>query len=157
MKRNGAVLIAAAVLFVAGCEIVVHWLLGSVVSPSLLAATYLCPDAGGKYFYAGMIDNTIPALVLGLVNGWVGFPRWSVPRLWLTAVLLAVCVVALMPLYSILIGPQRFALVWGWRGGISWEYVSPLLFASLAVGGGTGGACQSRRSWDLEKAKKLSR
>jgi hypothetical protein len=150
---NTTPMLALAMLAVGGCEILFHWLLGRGVFPSLLAV-YLSADAGGKYFLGGIIDNVAPAMVLGCVNGWVGYPRWSVGKLSATALALAVFVVALMPLYRSLIGPERFAMIWdSSQGGpaVSFSDVFRLVSAFLAAGASTHGAYVFRRDWKLRR------
>src|SRR5215467_9359419 len=112
MKLGGGLLLAGAMLAVAGGAILFHWLLGQGMFPSLLAV-YLAADRSGKHFFGGVVDNVAPAVVLGWVNGWVGYPRWSVRTLCATTFAIAVFVVALMQLYGPLIGPEHFATVWG--------------------------------------------
>ena len=79
----------------------------------MLLAIYLYTDASGKHFLAGMVANQVPAAILGWIGGWVGFPGWSLRKLTVVAVALAIFVAALTPVYSALLGPQRFAIVWG--------------------------------------------
>lgn len=113
MKRKGGMLLVGAMVLVGVCEIALHWLLGRGGHPRLLM-TYLSAESpSGRHELAGMLDNTVPAAVLGWVNGWIGLPRWSVRKLVATTFVLAIFVAALMPAYSALIGPHLFAIVWG--------------------------------------------
>jgi hypothetical protein len=112
MKRTGWLLILGALLTVAGIEIAFHWLLHRGEFPALLAI-YLDRGNSGKAFNAGIVDNLAPAAFVGWISGWVGYPRWSPPTLAGVAVGLAVFIAALVPVYSILIGPEHFATVWG--------------------------------------------
>jgi MFS family permease len=149
MKLNGWPLLAGAMLAVAVGQILFHWLLGRGVFPWLLAV-YLAPDAGGKFFFGGVMDNIAPAILLGWVNGWAGYRRWSVRTLCLTTFALAVFVVALMPLYRPLIGPEHFKTVWGSPGSVR-EAVSSYTFrvvsAFLITGFFTRAAYIFRREW----------
>lgn len=154
MKLGAGLLLALAMLGVGGCEIFFHWLLGRGVFPSLLAV-YLSADAGGKYFYGGVVDNVAPAMVLGCVNGWVGYPRWSVVKLCAITFAVAVFVIALMPLYRSLIGPERFAIIWGssQRGlAVSFSDVFRLISAFLVAGASARAAYIFRREWKIRQS-----
>jgi len=154
MKLDGGLWLAGAMMAVGGGEILFHWLLGRQVFPSLLAI-YLSADAGGKYFFGGVVDNVAPAIVLGWVNGWVGYPRWSVHKLCATTFMLAVFVVALMQLYGSLIGPENFATVWGSpQSGLenSFPYVFRLASAFLVAGVFTRAGYFFRQDWKARKS-----
>jgi len=154
MKLDGGLWLAGAMLAVGGGEILFHWLLGRGVFP-LLLAIYVSADAGEKYFFAGVVDNVAPAAVLGWVNGWVGYPRWSVRKLCATTFMLAVFVVALMQLYAALIGPETFSTVWGSpRSGLEngFPYVFRLGSAFLIAGFFTRGAYFFRLDWKAPRS-----
>lgn len=135
---------------VAIVEISVHWLLGRG-GPSPLLSTYLAADAGGKHFYAGLLDNIAPAAVLGFVNGWAWFPRRSVRAVAAIAVALAVFVAILMPVYSVLVGPEHYSEIWGRASSIS-DNLLNTFFAFLAVGACTIAGYRSRRDWERKKS-----
>lgn len=140
MKRNGWLLLISAVLFVAACEIVFHWLLGRGVFPSLLALYLYVDPQSRKASFAWDVINTAPAAALGCANGWIGYPRWSASTLCVTTVTLALFVAALTRTYGLLIGRRQFATVGG-----SWAYN---VFTALAVTGFfTLGAYIFRRDW----------
>lgn len=140
MKLNGWLLLISAVLFVAACEIVFHWLLGRGVFPSLLALYLYVDPQSRKASFAWDLINTAPAAALGCANGWIGYPRWSASTLCLTTVALALFVAALTRTYGLLIGRRQFATVGG-----SWVYN---VFTALAVTGFfTLGAYIFRRDW----------
>jgi hypothetical protein len=147
MKLDGGLLLAYVMVGVAGCQILFHWLLGREVFPAILAI-YLSADAGGKHFYGGIVDNVAPAIVLGWVNGWVGYPRWSTRRLLATTFTLALFVVVLMPVYRPLIGPEHFATVWGTPASTGvFSYVFRFSSALLITGFFTRAAYVFRRDW----------
>ena len=149
MKLNPGVRLAAAAVIVAAIEIGFHWLVGRGDNPGLLGV-YLSRDSGGKAFFAGTVDNTIPALVLGCVNGWVGFPRWSVRKLIVTTAAIALFVAALVPVYRMLIGPS-FASVWGRPNTAAKNaayHLYDFMTAFLTAGPFTYGAYVFRRDWN---------
>ena len=140
--------IAGAIVTVAVCEIWFHWLVS--VNPYVLGV-YLTPDRGEKYFIGGCIDTVLPGAFLGAVNGWVGFPVWSLRKVMFIAAGLAVFVVAMLPIYSALVGKENLAIIWGHRygglgGGLDyyhWPFAST--FAVIAFF--THGAYVGRRDW----------
>lgn len=149
MKFNGGRLLAGAMLAVGAFEILFHWLLGRGLFPSLLAL-YLAADAGRKYFLGGAIDNVAPAVVLGWVNGWVGYPRWSIRTLCATTFSLALFVVALMPIYRPMIGEDNFTTVWGSPSSpreAGFSYIFQVASAFLVAGFFTRAAYVFRRDW----------
>src|SRR5947208_2703326 len=96
---------------VAAVEIGLHWLIGQGDNPRLRGIYLYTHDSGGKAFFAYTVDNIFPSFLLGCVNGWVGFSRWSVRKFIVTTAAIALLVDALVPVYKVLIGPE-FALVW---------------------------------------------
>jgi hypothetical protein len=146
MKRRGELPLFGALLAVGTIEATFHWLLVREAFAPLLAV-YLCPDAGGKYFYAGIVDNIAPAIVLGCVNGWLGYPRWSVGRLVATAAAFAVFVAEMTRLYAALMGPRPSAIVYGSPKGAPENVLFRVLSAFLIAGVFTYGAYVFRRDW----------
>jgi len=126
-RRNGWLLLISAVLFVAACEIIFHWLLSRGVFPSLLAFYLYVDPQSKKASFAWDVINTAPAAVLGCANGWIGHPRWSVSTLCVTTVTIALFVASLTRAYGLLIGQRQFATVGG-----SWIYNA---FTALGVAG----------------------
>ena len=57
-----------------------------------------------------MVDSLLPAAILGLVSGWVAFPRWSLLKLSLVAVAIAAFVAALEPSYGAIVGWHCYGL-----------------------------------------------
>jgi len=157
MKRNPALTVIVAATAVATLEIALHWLLGRGQAPSLLGI-YLDRGSSGKAFNSGVLDNLIPAAVLGWFAGWAAFPRWSPRKVAVVAVALATFVAALEPLYGILIGMRLYAVVWGSPSTFLqaalfhlYDVLTALLpggfFAYMAYGG--------RRDLSRSKAKSL--
>lgn len=149
MKLDGGPLLTGAMLAVAGCEIIFHWLLGRGGFPSILAI-YLAADAGGKHFFGGVVDNIAPAAILGWINGLSSYPRWSLRRGYPIAFALSVFVVALTPLYRSLIGPERFTIVWGSPNNtleVGFSYIFRVASAFLVAGFFTRAGYIFRRDW----------
>jgi hypothetical protein len=136
MKRTGWVLVLGALVAVTSLEIVFHWLLGRGEFPALLAV-YLDRGRSGKAFNAGLLDNQVPAALIGWIAGWVGYSRWSPRTLAAVAVGLALFVAALVPVYRVLIGPEHFAIVWGAPKSLGERLSSHFydVFTALLAGG----------------------
>jgi hypothetical protein len=140
--------ITGAVLAVALCEIWFHWLAGA--NPYVLGV-YLTPDKGNKYFTGACIDTVLPAIFLGAVNGWVGFPAWSFRKVTFIACGLAAFVVGMLPVYSNFVGKANLAIIWGSRqggfgGGLDY-YHWPFASTFAVLGFFTFGAYEARRDW----------
>lgn len=154
MKRGGTLWIFLALAALACVETALHWMLGRGEFPTLLAI-YLYRGYSGKAFYAGIVDNQIPAAIAGVVTGWVGYSRWPARTLVLAALGDAAFVAALVPLYRILIGPGNFAIVWGSPTGASSliaSHVYDVFTALIAAGAFTYGSYLFRRDWRRRKA-----
>lgn len=107
-SRYPAVSIIFAVITVAAIEIGFHWLL-SRGTFSTLSAIYLPSNyTHTRDDFAGVVDNLSPAAVLGLISGWVAFPRWSLRKLTVAAVALAILVATLEPFYWAIIGWHHY-------------------------------------------------
>jgi hypothetical protein len=145
--------ITGAVLAVALCEIWFHWL--ASVNPYVLGV-YLTPGKGNKYFIGACIDTIFPAISLGAVIGWLGFPELSDRKVVLIAFALAMLfAVAMLPVYSNLVGKANLAIIWGQRrdgfgGGIDY-YHWPFFSTFVLLGVCTHGAYESRRDWERRR------
>lgn len=150
MRRSPGLLLAIAVVAMAVVEVTLHWLLGRE-GFSTIRAIYLATDyPSSKHFFEGVVDNFGPAVILGSVSGWVGFPRWSVRRFSATTIGIAIFIAALMPLYRILIGPKQFVIVWGMPKTALQSilfHLYDILTAFLAAGFFTRAAYVFRRDW----------
>jgi hypothetical protein len=146
MKRSGGLLLLAALVVVGAFETAFHWLLVRDSFAPLLGV-YLSPDAGGKYFYAGIVDSIAPAAILGCVNGWLGYPRWSIGRLCASAIAIAVFVAEMTRVYASIVGPTRSALVYGSPSGAPENVLFRGLSAFFITGVFTYGAYGFRREW----------
>jgi hypothetical protein len=135
--------IAGAIIAAAVCEIWFHWLASA--NPYVLGV-YLTPDRGEKYFIGGCIDTVLPAAFLGAVNGWVGFPVWSLRKVMFIASGLAVCVVAMLPIYSTLVGKENLAIIWGYRRSVS-SYIFPFASTFAVIAFFTHAAYVFRWDW----------
>ena len=147
MEYRRGLWIAGAIVAVAVCEIWFHWLVS--VNPYVLGV-YLTPDRGEKYFIGGCIDTVLPAAFLGAVNGWVGFPVWSLRKAMLIASGLAVFVVAMLPVYSALIGKENLAIIWGYRRSVS-SCIFPVASTFAVIAFFTHGAYVFRRDWNRRR------
>ena len=112
MKRRPSLLIFATAAAVLAFEAAVHWLLGRGTFPTLLAV-YLTGGSSGKHFFAGVLDNLLPAAVLGFANGWAGYPHRSPRKVSLLMFGLAIFTASLEWVYRALVGAQNYAIVWG--------------------------------------------
>ena len=108
MRRNVGLILFAAAVFVAVIEVGFHWLLSRNPS-STLTAIYLPSNyTTSRDDFAGLVDNLVPAAILGFTSGWVAFSRWSLRKLALAAVGVAVFVAALEPSYWALLGWHHY-------------------------------------------------
>lgn len=157
MKRRAWLLILGALLTVVSLEIAFHWLLGRGEFPMLLAI-YLDRGKSGKAFNAGVVDNQVPAALVGWMVGWVGYSRSS-PRMIAALTLgLAVSIAALVPVYRVLVGPEHFAIVWGTPKSFSEELSSHIydVFTALVGGGAFAyGGYAFRRDWKRSKSNTI--
>jgi len=144
------VLVIGTMLVVGMLEVAFHWLLLRESFAPLLAV-YLSTDAGGKYFYAGVVDSTLPAIVLGSVNGWAGYPKWSIFRLGAMAFLIAICVAEMTSVYAAVIGPGAAAIVYGSLKGAPGNVLFRVLSSFFVAGIFTYGAYVFRRDWKRGK------
>jgi len=159
MTRNGGISIVMAMAAVAALECFFHWLAGQP-SCTPLRAVLLCEDAGGRRFFAGMIDTVVPAVVLGLANGWVASPRWSSAKMHVNVVLIAMFVVAMLPFYGALSGAGYLDSVWGLRPEKEWHlsgYVFPFFSALLPAFWGSTTTYLGRRRLELERQQRAKR
>jgi hypothetical protein len=94
-------------LVIAGFELLMHWILGLRPLRALLwVYLWRTPNSGMALFP----DLILPAVLLGLWNGWVG-RKAPVRRAVAFVVPLAAGIVALFPLYALLVGQE---LIWSW-------------------------------------------
>jgi hypothetical protein len=138
---QGLMWVAIALACVACAELLGHWYMGS--APGLLRFLYLSEDSRNhRLVYAGLIDNTVPSALLGLVNGRA---RAKQPRRWLYGVapLLGACVALLLPLYRDVWGASSLPW-WPQDGGVDLFGLMGFNFitSSLVVGFFTYGGTQ---------------
>ena len=94
--------IILTVLLVMAAEVTFHWYAGTAGTPlaNRLAHAYLYRDPNNhKAYVAGLVDLVAPAIVLGVALGFFG-AAWPPRYLAVVAVVLALSLVALFPLYS---------------------------------------------------------
>ena len=150
MKRAGWTPFVAVMVMVGVFEVILHWLLGKGIFPGLLARYLFTEQPSGKHFFAGTVDNTIPAAALGCVNGWLGFTRWPTRTLIATTLGIAAFVAALVPAYGAVMAQQHFAIVWGSPQNVLQAelfHLYDFFTAFLTAGAFTYGACAFRRDW----------
>lgn len=146
MERNSSWWLLPAMFLVAACEITLHWLMARNVFPTLMAV-YLYTDPIGRNLYAGFVDNLFPAVILGSVNGWVGFPKWSRRRLAIFVFFLATFVEGVRIVDGALIGWHRFRFVWGSVKSVQGAVIGDLIFTLLVLAAFTFGAYGFCREW----------
>jgi hypothetical protein len=137
MKRSPYVLVLIISIAVVAFEAAVHWLLSGGRFPTLLAVYLTADSPSEKHFFAGVLDNQLPAAVLGYVAGWAGYPRWSPRKVFVVVVLLSCLVAGLEPIYRVLLGPQNHAIVWGSPNSLVESALSHLydVFTAFVIGG----------------------
>jgi hypothetical protein len=100
-------IILGCCLIVSAFELLVHWYMSkSYPFSSDLLHWYIYRDPVSNKGVAGNLDSLLPAVVLGVLIGWVGW-RWSVDTLALFAVSVGAGIVALEPAYAIFLGRNQ--------------------------------------------------
>jgi hypothetical protein len=107
-SRHPGVSIIIAAITVAAIEVGLHWLLSRGTFPTLSAIYLPSNYTRTRDDFAGVVDNLGPAAILGLVSGWVAFPRWSLRKLTAAAIGIAIFLAALEPAYWGIIGWHHY-------------------------------------------------
>ena len=96
---------------VAVFQITWHWFITmqTTVAQALLRL-YLHHNAHSRKGVAGYLDLAIPAIVLGLIIGRIGW-QWPVRKLVLYGLVVGVALAALNPVYGLIMGRET---VWWW-------------------------------------------
>jgi len=100
--RFGILGIVFTCLALVAIEVALHWYAGTSGSTAArqLKDAYLHKDPdNGKAYIAGMIDLVVPAIIVGAALGAWG-ATWPPRRLMFGAILVALGVVALFPMYA---------------------------------------------------------
>ncbi len=119
-------LVLLGYLAVAACEVLLHWVLGLQPLRALRWFYMLRTSSSGMALFPDLI---FPACLLGWWNGSVG-RRASVSRSGALVLPLAAGVVALFPVYAILVGHE---LMWSSKDPISAGYSLVIGFFSTAM------------------------
>jgi hypothetical protein len=121
--------------FVIACfQVFWHWFLSrpSGLSQSLLRF-YLSYDPAVGKGVSGWFDTVIPCICLGFLIGFVSW-NWPVPKVAIFVLLAAVGLVALLPLYTIILNKES---IWWWPkadGELAVFFLKNFVKAALMVG-----------------------
>jgi hypothetical protein len=123
-KQEETITMAIAFAVVIGVELLLHWFLASNAT---LRGLYLSSKKTNSI--TGIIDNTIPSAILGLVNGWIGY-RWPIRRLCLAAIVFAAGIIGSFRLYRVFCRREH---LWWWPLQMG-ETIFQLATALLVLG-----------------------
>ncbi len=107
MLRKSELVIFLYFVGVVLVEVLFHLLLASNTEPTL-TSFYLSESK--RTSVTTLIDNFLPGIVLGIVNGWYGW-KWPTRRIILSAALLCLGIVASSCLYQLFFRPGQ---LWWW-------------------------------------------
>jgi hypothetical protein len=139
MRRRELMLVIAYIGTFA-FQVLWHWFLSghSTLAQSLLRF-YLYHDPRPWRDVEGYLDLLLPAILLGLLTGWVGW-RWSMRKLCCYVLSAGVGIVAIMPVYTLFLDKSLF---WFWPetvGGFmaqvikAWPVTGMLTYAGRVFG-----------------------
>ncbi len=125
----GALIILGGFVVVVAFELFVHWYMSSgyPFSSTLLhwyVHRYPHTDKGD----GGLLDFLLPAIILGLLVGWVGW-RWSLGMLALFVVITGVGIVVIEPIYTHFLSRD---LVW-WLPETTGGFIRNVVFWTIGV------------------------
>ena len=103
---GGWLLLLTAMLLVAGGQIALHWGLSRGMFPNLIAAYLYRNPQTHKSSGAYLLMTIGPGVVLGALNGWLGYGRWTPRTLLVNAFGISLMVDALIPFYGRFIGEE---------------------------------------------------
>jgi hypothetical protein len=135
MLRKSEGVILRYFLAVLVAEVLLHLLLASNTLPTL-TSFYLSESKRNSI--TTLIDNFLPGIVLGIVNGWYGW-EWSTRKIAVSTALLCVGVVALGSLYQSFFRPDQ---LWWWPptlGDVIFRVATTSVFLGMFTGAGIRG------------------
>ncbi len=144
MRISPGVTIVGGAVIVGVVEIALHWLLGRDVFPSFTAVYFHTDFPSGRQSFTGVLDNILPAVVLGWTVGWVGSLGWSWRKVAFVCIGTAIFIALLQPWYGYIIGWPRFTGAgnpeeafrhWPYFQGTLMAYMLCLFFAKVAYDG----------------------
>lgn len=142
--------IALAAVAIGCFEVLAHWLLGRNPASLPFQLYFLHEPPSGHTIFQGVLDQVLPATILGCLLGWEGFCKWSPRRLAASVLCLALYLNALESIYRLVIGPRTYDINFGTATtsviGIS-IYPSELVVILPVLGVFTYGAYVFRRDW----------
>jgi hypothetical protein len=121
------VLVFISFLGVVCVEVFVHWLLANNAAPTL---TRFYLSESKRNSITALVDNFLPAIILGVVNGWFGW-NWSTRKLTLSASFLSIGIVASETLFQLFF---RSESLWWWPptiNDINFRLLTTLVFMGL--------------------------
>ena len=109
-RKSGLIgwLLLLAAMILTGCgQIALHWGLSRGMFPNLLAQYFYRDPYSGKSSGAYLLIAMWPGVLLGGLNGWLGYGRWTQRMMLLNAFVISLLVVdVLTPFRARLLGAQ---------------------------------------------------
>jgi hypothetical protein len=133
-------IIVGGFLFVVAFELFVHWYMskGYTFSSGLLQ-WYISQSPVSHKGVNRLLDTMLPNAVLGILIGWLGW-RWSLEKIALLVVLVAIGIAALQPAYTLFLNRDLLWWLPGTTGGlvgyILWEGVFGIVEVGVFTYGG---------------------
>ena len=109
-KKLVGLTLGAGCFLIAIAEIALHWLMLKdypICKIILNFYTYKATNGKGE---SDTFDTVLPAILLGLLAGLLG-KNWPTKKLFYIVILYAVVLVALLPIYTFILGKN---LIWWW-------------------------------------------
>ncbi|MBZ5510286.1 MAG: hypothetical protein LAN70_03870 [Acidobacteriia bacterium] len=140
MRRKSEAVIFGYFAGVLGVEVLLHLLLASHAVPAL-SSFYLSESKRDSI--TTLLDNFLPGIVLGIVNGWYAW-EWSARKLVVSTILLCGGVVASECLYQLFFPPGK---LWWWPpevGDVIFRVATTSVFLGLFTYAGVRGRRNSK-------------
>jgi hypothetical protein len=140
MKRKSEITILLWFVSVLLIELSLHLTLARNGIPAL-SALYLSESKHSSI--TTLLDNFLPGIVLGIVNGWYG-GRWATYKIGTSAALLCAGIVASAVLYQAFFRPGQ---LWWWPpqlGDVLFRVATTSAFLGLFTYGGVRGRRESK-------------
>lgn len=139
MKRKNEAVILMYFVGVLAAEMLLHLLLAVNAVPTL-SSFYLSESKRNSI--TTLVDNFLPAIVLGIVNGWYGW-KWSTRKIVMSTGLLCLGLVASGALYQLFFRPGQ---LWWWPptvGDIVFRVATTSVFLGMFTYAGFRGRASS--------------
>jgi hypothetical protein len=140
MQRKSEAVVSVYFIVVMFVEVLVHLLLASDAIPSI-SSLYLSESKRSSV--TTLIDNFLPGILLGIVNGWYGW-EWPIRKIAISTALLCFGIVSLGSLYQFFFRPGQ---LWWWPpqvGDVLFRVVTTSVFLGIFTYAGLRGRTGSK-------------